>query len=157
MARDPGEVMSNLILRAGRLCAAAALLSLLGGCAVDLKDPYNDRGRLRGTQKEFTQYMRWGLIDKAAQFVVAEQRAEFETLAPSLTDLRLTDHETLNVESIDSNHASVLVRFSGYSMSSPIERTIEIKQDWIFDEDTRVWMVSFEVDRLRKALGIAAL
>lgn len=149
--------MSSLIQHGSRLGAVVALLSLLGGCAFDMKDPYNDRARLRKTQREFTQYMRWGLIDKAAQFVIAEQRAEFQTLAPSLTELRLTDHETLSVEAIDKNHASVLVRFRGYTMSSPIERSIEIKQDWIFDEDTGVWMVSFEVDRLRKALGIAAL
>lgn len=149
--------MPSLIQRASRLGVAIALLSLLGGCAIDLNDPYNDRARLRETQREFTQYMRWGLINKAAQFVIADQRAKFETLAPGMTDLRLTDYETLSVESIDENHASVLVRFRGYSLSSPIERTIEIQQDWSFDEETRVWMVSLEVDRLRKALGIAAL
>ncbi|MBW2242977.1 MAG: hypothetical protein JRH01_13415 [Deltaproteobacteria bacterium] len=148
--------MSSLLHCCGQFGFAVALLGMLGGCAIDLKDPYNDRARLRETQKEFTQYMRWGLIDKAAQFVVDEQRAEFETLAPSLTELRLTDHETLSVESIDENHARVLVRFQGYTMSSPIERTINIKQDWTFDETTRVWMVSLEVDLLRKALGIAA-
>lgn len=148
--------MSSLIYRCSQLGFAVALLGMLGGCAIDLKDPYNDRARLRETQREFTQYMRWGLIDKAAQFVVTEQRAKFETLAPSLTELRLTDHETLSVESVDENHAKVLVRFRGYTMSSPIERTIEILQDWSFDETTRVWMVSLEVDLLRKALGIAA-
>ncbi|MCP3984719.1 MAG: hypothetical protein GY723_10045 [bacterium] len=148
--------MSSLIKRGSQLGVACLLLGLLGGCAIDLKDPYNDRSRLRETQREFTQYMRWGLIDKAAMFVVDEQRAEFETLAPSLTELRLTDHETLAVEAVDENHAIVMVRLSGYTMSSPVERTFEIQQDWSFDEETRVWMVSLQVDLLRKALGIAA-
>ena len=43
---------------------------------LDLKDPFNDRGFLDDTQKEFSQSLRWGAIEKAATFVVPEQRAE---------------------------------------------------------------------------------
>ncbi len=147
--------MRSFVQRCAPVAAGLALLALLGGCAIDLNDPYQARDRLKDTQREFTQYLRWGVIEKAAQFVVPEQRAEFETLAPNLTDLRLTDYETLSVETIDENHAKILVRFRGYSMSSPIERTIDIEQDWTFDVEAAVWMVSLEVGRLRKALGVA--
>ncbi len=135
------------------LCLA---LSLLGGCAVGLKDVFNDRDLLKDTQREFSQYLRWGAIEKASQFVVPEQRPEFEALAPHLTDLRFTDYEVLQVKQLSETEAQVTVRYRGYSLSSPIERSITLDQQWTRESDKGPWMVRLEVHRLREALGMAA-
>jgi hypothetical protein len=131
-------------------------LTSLAGCALSLKDPFNDRGMLKETQKEFSQYLRWGAIEKASMFVVADQRAEFERLTPHLSELRITDYEMIRSEQVSETEASLAVRYRGYSMASPVERTIIIDQTWTLDPESNHWMVRLEVSRLRRALGLAA-
>lgn len=145
--------MTRLLTRA---LGIALLLGGLAGCANDLMDPYHPRETLRETQKEFSQYLRWGAIEKASQFVVEEQRNEFAALAPHLTDLRITDYEVIKVDQVSENEALVVVRYAGYSMASPVERSIVLDQNWSRVPETDFWMVSLEVSRLREALGLAA-
>ncbi len=134
-----------------------AVMALLMGCAnVNLEDPFNDRSILHDTQKEFNNYLRWGVIDKAAQFVVAEQRAEFQSIAPHLSDLRISNYETIHVKQTGENEAEVMVRYEGYSMVSPIQRSIILEQTWTRDVESEFWLVRLEVNRLRDALGLAA-
>ena len=145
-----GNTMRSMIL------GLTVLVGFAVGCAADLNDPYHQRDRLQVTQKEFSQYLRWGAIEKASQFVVEEQRDEFKSLAPHLTDLRITDYEVMKVEQRSDTEALVVVRYVGYSLSSPIERSIVLDQTWTRVPETDFWMVSLEVNRLREALGLAA-
>lgn len=153
-ARNPGRLAMQSALRLALAVAASCLVA----CAsqIDLNDPFNDRGNLNDTQREFGQYMRWGVIEKASQFVVPDQRDEFESLAPHLTDLRITEFETLEVKMLSETEATALVRYRGYSMSSPIERTITLEETWTREPESKFWMVRIEVNRLREALGLAA-
>ena len=146
------------LLESRRWTVAALVLFLtnLTGCALDLKDPFNDRAFLDDTQKEFSQSLRWGAIEKAAAFVVPEQRAEFDQLKPTLSELRITDYEMMSLERLSDTEAKAAVRYRGYTLSSPIERSIVINETWILDPATHHWMVRLEVARLRKALGLAA-
>jgi len=134
-----------------------AVIALLMGCAnVNLEDPFNDRAVLHDTQREFNNYLRWGVIDKAAQFVVKEQRADFQSLAPHLSDLRISNYETIRVQQTAENEAEVVVRYEGYSMVSPIQKSIILEQTWTREEESEFWLVRLEVNRLRDALGLAA-
>jgi len=138
------------------LLGVALLVAVSFGCANDLNDPYHAREMLRDTQKEFSQYLRWGAIEKASQFVVEDQRAEFASLAPHLSDLRITEYEIMKVDQTSADEALVVVRYVGYSLASPIERSIVLDQNWTRVPETQFWMVRLEVNRLREALGLAA-
>lgn len=148
--------MTLLEFRRWTLIGPVLFLISLAGCAIDLNAPFNDRGALKDTQKEFSQSLRWGAIEKAAMFVVPEQRAEFDQLTPTLSELRITDYEMMHLERLSDSEAKIAVRYRGYTLSSPIERTIVIDQTWILDPETHHWMVRLEVGRLRQALGLAA-
>ncbi len=136
----------------GRSLAIALTWVAATGCVTD---PLNREDTFREQQKQFTQYIRWGKFDAAAAFVVEEQRAEFAALAPQLSDIRFTDYDLLHVELRDSSHGTAEVLFTGYRLSSPISRTMLVKQDWKRDGFDG-WRVTLELEPLREALGLAA-
>lgn len=104
--------------------------------------------------KRFASYVRWGKIDKASLWVTPDQRVEFLSLAPDLTLLRFTDYEILEVDlDDDARTATVEVRYSGYLANQPIERSIDVLQEWSQDEATGEWLVRLDIARLRNGLS----
>jgi hypothetical protein len=123
------------------------------GC-MSLGDPMGKESDFRLIQRHFTQYVRWGKVHQAAEFVIPEQREEFMDLGHDLTDIRFTDWETLSLDfSGDTAHAVVQMR--GYRLSTPIERTVRLNQAWSKAEDTGAWQVELELAALREGLGAA--
>ena len=138
-----------------RAPALAIALFATAAC-MNLHDPMNHGDVFREQQRQFSQYIRWGNFQGAAGFVVPEQRAEFVALAPELTDVRFTEYEILSLEIEDGmSKATADVLYTGYRLSSPISRSMLVRQTWEpagFD----TWHVRLELDPLRKALGLAA-
>ena len=134
-----------------------ALLVLLWAlpalACVNPSDPFGHESDFRLIQKHFTQYVRWGKVREAAAFVVPEQRAEFLALGPDLTDVRFTDWETVNV-AYEGETARVDVQMRGYRLTTPIERTVHLVQDWQKAEDSGAWQVRLELAALREGLGV---
>jgi hypothetical protein len=133
------------------LCCCLAFLA--SGC-VNLMDPLGHEDDFRRLQKRFTQYVRWGKVHEASSFVVADQRADFLRLAPDLTDIRFTDYEITQLE-YDDDSAHVDVTLRGYRLSTPVEKTVHLSQDWTKAEETGSWQVRLELARLRSGLGSA--
>ncbi len=136
-----------------------ALLALLatapiGGCStfeglaqMDRTDDF-DTARLH-----FTQYVRYGRIAKAAQFVTDEQMEEFLALEPQVADFRLTDYEVVTVDlDEEARTATVDVRWSGYILSEMVERNVDVTQNWAHDEETGEWKVTLEIAAIRRGL-----
>jgi len=133
------------------LALAAGLTALLGGCAgIDL---LGRRSSFDETQKTFTQYIRWGRFEEASALIQPDLRSAFLDLAPELSDLRFTNYEILHVD-LDQDtlaKATVEVRFQGYSLSSPVQKTVTLKQSWKKNE-AGAWQVALDLDKLRAGL-----
>jgi hypothetical protein len=139
---------------AARLVGLFVALAALG-CAA-LTDPMQHEDIFREKQRKFSQFVRWGNLQAATAFIVADQREEFLALAPQLTDVRFTDYETLQVDLNDAmTEAKVDVLFTGYRLSSPVSRPMLMKQIWT-RTGTNDWEVRVELEPMRKALGIAS-
>ncbi len=140
--------------RRARAAAWVLVLALAAlGCET-LTDPFQHKDAFRETQKRFTQYVRWGNFAAASEFVDPEIRADFLALAPDASEVRFTDYEILRMDiGEDVSSASVDVRYHGYLASLPVERSIDVTQDWSRDPATGRWSVRLEVAKLRGALS----
>jgi len=121
------------------------------GC-VNWADPMGRESDFVQVQKHFTQYVRWGKVRQAAEFVVPEQRKEFMELGHDLTDIRFTDWETLSID-FTGETARAEVQLRGYRLSAPVERIVPLSQSWSKAEDTGAWQVELELAALREGLG----
>lgn len=117
-----------------------------------IQDPLDAQGDFKELQKQFTQYIRWGNIEDASTFVVEDQRDAFLEMAPDLTDIRFTSYEILAV-TYDDEAATVDVKYTGYRLSWPIEKTVKVRQEW--SRETGPWRVRLELTKIRQALAMA--
>jgi len=123
---------------------------------VSFKDPMHREDTFTENMKTFTQFVRWGNFNGAAQYLVDEQKDEFLELAPQLSDVRFTDYEILRQDLNDTwTEATVDVLFTGYRLSSPVSRTMRLHQIWKRTGATE-WRVSIELGPMREALGLAS-
>ena len=136
----------------GPVCALALLLFGLASC-VSPTDPLGHEDDFRLIQKHFTQYVRWGKVHEAAAFVVPEQREEFLALGPDLTDIRFTDWEIMTLD-YQKKSARVAVQLRGYRLTAPVERTVQLVENWEKAKETGAWQVRLELDQLRAGLGV---
>jgi hypothetical protein len=140
--------LSTAVWLVGLSAVVGITSSLLGCAALD----YQNENNFIDTQKRFTQYVRWGKIAKASEYVDIGMREEFLSLAPELTDLRFTDYEILEMDIADDlQEATVEVRYSGYRLSMPIERSVDLTQEWKRD-DSGLWQVTVELEAIRETL-----
>lgn len=138
-----------------RLAVLLAVVVFGGTFACAFLDPMHTRGDFNDLQKRFTQNLRWGQIDKAAELVDPEIRDEFKSLAPRLSELRITDYNIVKSHmSPDLTHATVDVQYSGYREDELVERTVMIHEVWNRDPQTGDWHVKLDLDKLQRALGI---
>jgi len=137
----------------GPALALALLLCALASACVNPADPFGNEADFQLIQKHFTQYVRWGKVREASEFVVPEQRAEFLALGPDLTDIRFTDWEILTLE-YQEKSARVDVQLRGYRLTTPVERIVNLVQNWEKAEDTGKWQVRLELAALRDGLGV---
>ncbi len=138
-----------------------AFLVMVGTTACQttmFSDPMGVKRDFEEIQGKFTKFIRWGAIDEASIFVVDEQRDAFLELAPEINDMRFTDYEVIRLDyAEDDQSATANVRYTGYRLSMPIEKSFRVDQEWTRDEETGAWTVSLNVDELRSALlGVPA-
>lgn len=127
----------------------ALLVSSLGGCAyLSTKDDFAEQ------QKMFTQYVRFGDIEKASHYVVPEQRDDFLQMAPDASKFRFTSYEISELQWGADGSVEVNVRYTGYAMSWPVETSFRTSQHWDRD-DHGAWKVHVDLDAFRKALRVA--
>lgn len=136
--------------RLGAAVLLAALVGALGACAS--LDPLRRKQSFEESHKLFTQYMRWGKIAQASQYVEPELREEFLSLAPELTQMYFTDYEILSAD-IDAawESAVVDVRIAGYRLSHPIERSHVLTEEW--RREGLDWLVRLDLAALRDAIA----
>jgi len=130
-----------------------AVLFGISGCLSAITDPLDRRGEFKDTQTKFTQYVRWGRFQEAAKFVDPELREEFMSCAPEFSDLRFSDYEITRVDIGEGlQSASVEVRYTGYLLNMPFERSVDLTEEWTRDESTGVWTVKLDIKKLRDTM-----
>ena len=130
-----------------------AVLFGISGCLSAITDPLDRRGEFKDTQTKFTQYVRWGRFQEAAKFIDPELREEFMSFAPEFSDLRFSDYEITRVDIEEGlQSASVDVRYKGYLLNMPFERSVDLTEEWTRDESTGVWTVKLDIKKLRDTM-----
>ncbi len=105
-------------------------------------------------QKHYTQSVRWGDLDKAAEYVDPKQRDAFQSAAQSLADVRFTDWENQRVDvAPDLKSATAIVIYHAYLDRALTEISYREKQTWSFDETTHTWVVTPGLGDLPRVLG----
>jgi hypothetical protein len=125
---------------ARRLPALLAAL-LAGGCAA-FGDAMGRESALEDAQLRYTQYVRWGELAAASEFVAPDERAEFLGQARAFEGIRVTDYEIGRiVYDEDRESATVRVTYRAYSLGSLEERRVEEEQRWVRPGAGNTWYV----------------
>ena len=141
-------------MRSARWLVVCALL-LVGptGCVTWFTDPMGYKAAFDQTQRQYTQYLRWGEIGKASAFVDPSLREAFLQQAPVFESMRITDFEIGEVD-YTNDSAKVSVTYQGYSLDSFVERKIREDQSW-YREGSNRWLVRSDVGGFAKVFGEA--
>ncbi len=126
------------------LILCALLLAGPSGCITWFTDPMGWHASFDDTQRQYTQCLRWGQVEKASSFVDPELRAAFLTQAPAFDAMRITDFELGEID-YQNNLATVTVTYAGYSLETFIERKIREQQEWYREDGTNRWRVRSDV------------
>jgi len=122
------------------------------GCAAMQGDFWGHRRDLELSQRQYTQYLRWGEDDAAADFVAPEVRDDFLEATRGWEDVRFTAYQIRRVD-VDEEltEAEVRVRYDAHHLKSLVQQEIYETQSWRRDPQ-RGWQVRPDFDHLRASL-----
>jgi hypothetical protein len=137
-----------------RALTSLSLLALLtaAGC-VSPTDPMGRERALEESQRRYTNLMRWGEIEKAAEFVDPALRQEFLGQAAEFEGIRITDFEIGSIRFDADDEASVKVTYRGYSVGTFLEQPIHEHQKWFRTGIGNAWWVRPEIEGIVGALS----
>lgn len=132
-----------------------ALPLATSGCVVPhliemFKDPYGRHDSLVRVQREYTNALRWGQPDIAAQFVHPDLREEFMTHRQKFKEIRVTDYEVSKVTwGAEKATAFLVVTYHAYSMQTMVEKEIRETQHWMrLSPKLNDWVVKPKLNQL---------
>ena len=125
------------------------------GCVAPLfiemfKDPMGRHDSLTRVQREYTNALRWGNIDTAAQFVHPEDQTDFATQVEPFKKIRVTDYDAGKIVWGDEDQATatVTVTYRAYSLANMVEKEIRETQRWERLSKKNDWTVRPEIAEL---------
>ena len=138
-----------------RLVYPLAALALLAGigCASSFVDPTGRQNSLDTSQREYTNFFRWGEIKRAAVYVEPEYVEEFLSYAPLFEDIRITDAD-FDPPGLDPSQdtATVEITYYAYSLTSMQEKRIVETQNWTRHDGVKNrWLVRPEIGAILEA------
>jgi hypothetical protein len=141
-------------LELARALTALSLLALVAvaGC-VSPTDPMGRRYALEESQRRYTNLLRWGDIEKAADFVDPALRQDFLDRAAEFEGIRITDFEIGSMHYDAHDSARVTVTYHGYSVGTFLEHPIREHQEWFREDGSSAWWVRPEIEGIASALG----
>lgn len=139
-----------------RLALGLGLLALATGCAsMQGLDLLGVRDSLEETQRQYTQMVRWGELERASSFVAEDARDAFAISMPKLRGIRITDYEIGDLDLDDEqSHATVSVVYHGYGVASLIEVRGRERQIWERDAITKKWRVRPDLAEMKEMLAL---
>ncbi len=137
----------------------AGLAAALGGCAsLERLDVFGNESRLELAQRQYTQSLRWGEIDRASRFVAEDARAEFLAKADRLREVHFTDYTRGKLD-VDEQlrRATIDVTYLGYAHASLVELSGRETQVWEREEDSSTWTVRPDLSGLEDLMDATAV
>lgn len=130
-------------MRFAALLLGSLLAALAAGCAATFSDPMGKQNALQLAQREYTQRIRWGELERASRYLDPELREAFLAQQEVFDSLRVTDYEIGEIEfGADADTAEVTVTYRAYSLATLIERPIREKQEWRREEGlANTWLL----------------
>jgi len=114
---------------------------LVGGCST-LNDAWGYKVALENSQRRYTQFIRWGELHRAGEYVHPDAKQAFLSRERELAGLRITDYEIRSFDVNDNRtSATVEVTYHGYSIESAMVRSLHETQEWERDGVQRAWHV----------------
>ena len=141
-------------MRAAALWIAAFAVGLTA--CVSPKDPFDREYALKQAQRKYVEGLRWGNLEKSAQYVDPEMRAEFLSLAPAFETVRITDYDIgeLEVDEDTLAQADVYVTYLGYVLPQFQEKRVREHQVWYRDEESgSEWRVRPQLALMLDGIG----
>ena len=140
-----------------RILALTLLFSFAGamGCAdgrVWWNDPKKREWSLIELQKAYNDYVRFGAVEKASQFVDPEMVVEYVDTFPNPDVLRFTDYRSTPVVFEDTERREVAtskVTYQGYRTDTLVVTNIVEEQEWYRVDKWNTWMVRPSFQGLR--------
>jgi hypothetical protein len=128
------------------LVASALLASVaLVGCQ-SVTDPLGRQESLEASQKQYTDFVRWGELERASKFVDPELRDSFLDQLPRFDLLRVTDFDVQDIEYDGEDEVHVVVTYHGFSLKNMVERRFREEQTWVRDPGLRNrWRVTTDL------------
>ena len=124
-----------------RLLSAAVLLGFAAAAAACAM-PHQREAKFEQAQRKYTQLVRWSAFHEAEEYVVPEAREAFLEITDALGGVRFMDYR---IESLDfdaeANEATATVVYSAYRRSALAAISVEERQSWKRDNDTKAWTV----------------
>jgi hypothetical protein len=132
----------------GRLACAVLALAASGCLLADLGDPMGRMRALRESQQRYTQLVRWGEIEKAAELVDPAMRPSFLALAPAFEEIRITDYERGSFDFEGAEDTAVItVTYRGYSLATLVDQPVRERQEW-YRSGPNTWLVRPQMQEL---------
>jgi hypothetical protein len=118
-------------------------------------DPLSSGAAFDDAQRRFTQLVRWGQWEKASEMVAPDSRSRFAEVMKSLSDVRFTDWEIVQLEMGEGFHtAHVVVRVAGYRESTLTHHEARMAQEWERkDGISSHWIVRPALDEVQGAFA----
>ena len=111
----------------------AFLIALVcSGCA-SFTDPLGRKESLELAQKHYTDFVRWGDLERASRFVEPDQRDVFLEKAGDLEQIRVTDFDVMDIEFDGEDEVNVFVTYLGFSLITALEHRFREHQRWLRD------------------------
>ena len=131
-----------------RITLALLSLQFLGCLGTLASDPMGRKYSLENIQRRYTELIRWGEFQRAADFVDPEVLDEFETHASAFANIRITDYEIGRIAlDQEKKSATVGVTYHGYRDGLFIEKPLHETQTWVRESGNR-WQVRPELTQL---------
>jgi hypothetical protein len=128
-------------------------IALLTGCAATLTDPLGRQEALETVQKQYTELIRWGDLERASKYVEPSEREAFVALAKTLEGIRFTDFEIADIEYQGEDEVTVAVTYHGYALHTLVERRFRERQIWTREPGVRnTWSVRSDLGEAMSAL-----
>jgi hypothetical protein len=122
------------------------------GCITWFTDPMGHHAAFKDTQRQYTNYVRWGEIEKASGFVDPALQAAFLERAPVFKGVRVTEYEVGDVK-YEGDAATVPVTYRVYGLSTLVEQTIREEQSWYRENLSNTWRLRSDGEVFARALA----
>ena len=129
------------------------LITTLVGCQ-SFTDPLGRQEALEDAQRRYTDFVRWGDLGRASNYLAPEDRASFLQNVAQLEHIRVTDFDIQDLEYDGEEEVHLVVTYYGFSLLTAVEGRFREHQHWTRDPGLKsTWRVKTDLDQVLASVG----